>query len=440
MTAMKVEEGSIADLPMTRFQIAIVVAMFFMNALDGFDVLAIAFALPGITKDWHVSPATFGVVISLGLLGTGIGSLFIAPISDRIGRRPIVFLSLAAMTIGMLACAFANELIMLSVGRFVTGMGVGALLPTISALTAEYTTRRFKDFAVTMVAVGFPVGGLLGGAIASFLLVSFDWRAVFVLGTVASCVMAVVAIRFAPESVEFLLERRPASALQRINAVMTRMHRATLAVMPAAPTTTERRSIFDVFGPTLIFVTLAITATYALHNATLYFSVNWVPKLVVDLGVTAAGAARISAWSSGGGVVGCLAVAFLAAKIEVRRLTITALIGACLLLAIFARMTTPSWLLTATVFLLGACLYGGQASLYALMTKAFPTHVRTTGAGFVTGVGRLGGILSPVVSGVLFSAGLANASVATIMGIGSLLGAILLIVAIQAGAFKARQA
>ncbi len=95
----------IAELPMTAFQIAVIGMLFCLNALDGFDVLAVAFAAPGLTKDWGIGPGGLGLVISLGLFGSGFGSLIIAPFGDRIGRRPMIFWSLGAMAAGMLLCA-----------------------------------------------------------------------------------------------------------------------------------------------------------------------------------------------------------------------------------------------------------------------------------------------------------------------------------------------
>src|ERR1700679_2646238 len=126
----------IADLPMTPFQIAAIAMLFCLNALDGFDVLAVAFAAPGLTKDWSITPGELGLVISLRLFGSGFGSLIIDPLGDRIGRRPMIFWSLGAMAAGMLLCAVATAVGTLSVGRLITGIGVGAVVPSSAALTA----------------------------------------------------------------------------------------------------------------------------------------------------------------------------------------------------------------------------------------------------------------------------------------------------------------
>jgi benzoate transport len=421
---------------MTGFGITVIAVMFLLNALDGYDALAIAFAAPGIGRDWSVTPGQLGIVISLGLFGTALGSLCVAPLGDRLGRRPMILSSLVAMTGGMVLTGCASGLIVLSVGRLLTGIGVGAMVPSISALAAEYSNRRFRNLAVILVAIGFPVGGLLCGSSSSILLQHFDWRSVFIAGAVITGLTILAPLWLAPESVEFLATVRRSSSLAKINAVRARLHQAPLLSLPPARERLSNRSVFDIFRPALFLMTLTLTLTYGLHNATVYYALNWVPKLVVDLSFSASQGASVSAWTSAGGIVGALVVAALAARVDVRWLTTLLLIGTAGFLMVFAHTNANVHRLIAASALLGACLYGGQASLYALMTRTFPTHVRATGVGFVTGVGRLGGILSPSLSGFLMVAGLRNSQVSTVMALGSLSGGVILMAAGMLGVNK----
>jgi MFS family permease len=413
-----------AALPLTAFQVGIIAVLFGLNALDGFDVLAIAFAAPGISHDWGVGPAALGAVISLGLVGTGCGSLLVAPFADKVGRRPMIFFSLAAMALGMLICAFANGLATLSAGRFTTGVGVGALVPCISALSAEYANRRFRDLAVMVMAVGFPFGGFVGGALSAMLLRHFQWNAIFVAGGIASGAMMLAPLLFVPESLEHLISRPSARSLRRVNEVLRRMHQPPMSSLPAAGAQLARRAGVDfLMRPSLFLLALVITLIYGLHNATLYYALNWIPKIVVALGLPQSQAATVAAWCSGGGIVGALGFAVLSARFNVTGMTVALLCGAAGLLCAFAWTPGDMALLVAAAGALGVFLYGAQASLYALMTKSFPMHVRATGVGFVTGLGRLGGVISPIVSGHLLGAGLHYAQVSTLMALGSLLGA-----------------
>jgi benzoate transport len=414
---------------MTGFGITVIAVMFLLNALDGYDALAIAFAAPGIGRDWSVTPGELGIVISVGLFGTALGSLCVAPLGDRLGRRPMILSSLVAMTGGMVLTGCASGLIVLSLGRLLTGIGVGAMVPSISALAAEYSNHRLRNLAVILVAIGFPVGGLICGSSSSILLHYFDWRSVFFAGAVITGLTILAPLWLAPESVEFLATVRSSSSLAKINAVRARLHQPPLLSLPPVRERLSNRNLFDIFRPALFLMTLTLTLTYGLHNATVYYALNWVPKLVVDLSFSASQGASVSAWTSAGGVVGALVVAALAARVDVRWLTTLLLIGTAGFLMVFAHTNANVHRLIVASALLGACLYGGQASLYALMTRTFPTHVRATGVGFVTGVGRLGGILSPSLSGFLMVAGLQNSQVSTVMALGSLSGAVILMAA-----------
>jgi len=423
---------SIAIAPLSALQIGIIAVLFCLNALDGFDVLAISFALPGIARGWAVSPGELGVVISIGLGATGASSLLLAPLADRIGRRPMILLSLAVMTAGMLVCALAPGVLMLATGRLLTGVGVGAIVPCISALAAEYANRRYRDLAVVIVAVGFPAGGLLGGTLASLLLSHFDWRSVFVAGAVTTGVLMLTPIFYLPESIEYLIARRSADAQNRINSILARLRRPAIRTLPPASAQATGASLVDILArPQLLGIALFLTLAYGLHNATLYYALNWIPKIVVDLSLSQAQAAAVAAWCSGGGIVGGVAAAWLSARFNIRPLTAAGLFGTAALLWVFAHTPGQMSALIAASAVLGAFLYGGQTSLYALMTRSFPVEVRATGVGFVTGAGRWGSILSPIVSGDLLGAGLHHSQIATLMALGSLVGSVILLFSVR---------
>jgi benzoate transport len=420
--------AAIAERPMTAFQFAIIAVLFCLNGMDGFDVLAISFAAPGIVREWAISSQALGVVISLGLFANAFGSLILAPFADRIGRRPMIFLSLTAMTVGMLMSAAATGLVILSAGRFITGVGVGALVPCISALAAEYCNRRYRDFGVIIMAIGFPVGGLLGGQGAALLLQYFTWRSVFIAGGVASVILMLAPLWLVPESIEYLLARRPTLALERVNAILRRLHHSAVSALPTAAASGGTSSVFDILvRPALLVVALTITLSYALHSATLYYALNWIPKIVVDLSLSQSQAASVAAWCSGGGILGSLLAAWLATRLRIGVLTVAGLFATAVFLCIFAHTPAEISYLTGASLLLGACIYGAQVSLYALMTRSFPVHVRATGVGFVTGIGRLGGIISPLVSGHLLGIGLPYSQVSVFMASGSALGAVALL-------------
>jgi MFS family permease len=424
---MDVTSGTslLGETTMSRRQIAIVGIMFLLNALDGFDVLSISFAAPGMTRAWGLAPASLGMVISLGLMATGFGSLFIAPLADRFGRRPLMLAMIASMAAGMMMCAASHEITLLSIGRVFTGVGVGALVPIISALTAEYANRRYRDFCVMLVAVGFPAGGLIGGAIASALLQHGQWWTVFAAGGAVTSVVFLAPLLFVPESLEFLTTSG-ASALLRVNAILVKLGKAPLAQLPPRSEAMRLGPRELLLRPALLATTVLVTIVYAAHNATLYYALNWMPKIAVDKSLSQSQAAAIAAWCSGGGVLGSLLAAAMGTKIEIKALTAAMLGAAAITVWAFPRAPADVTSLTAVATLMGAALYGAQVSLYALMARSFPVQLRATGIGVITGVGRVGGIIAPVTAGWLLTAGFDYPQLSAAMATGSIGGALAL--------------
>ena len=173
--------AALAAAPMRRLQIVVVALCIALNALDGFDVLAISFAAPGIAAEWGITRATLGIVLSMELFGMAAGSVLIGNVADRIGRRPTILACLVVMAAGMFLAAAANGVAMLSITRLLTGLGIGGMISSTSAVVAEFSNARRRSLNVTLNIAGYSTGAILGGMVASALLAaSGDWRAVFV--------------------------------------------------------------------------------------------------------------------------------------------------------------------------------------------------------------------------------------------------------------------
>ena len=177
---------TIANSPMSATQIMAVCMCILLTALDGFDVLAISFASPGISTEWGINRAALGLVMSMELIGMAVGSILLGNFADKYGRRPTVLLCLVIMSGGMLAAGLANGINDLSAYRFITGLGIGGMLASTSAMAAEFSNAKHRSMSVILMAGGYPLGAVLGGAVASELLKFHDWRAVFYFGAAAT--------------------------------------------------------------------------------------------------------------------------------------------------------------------------------------------------------------------------------------------------------------
>jgi benzoate transport len=393
--------------PMSGFQIAAVTICMIVNMLDGFDVLAIAFTGPQIARAWALAPTQLGLLFSAGLVGMTVGSLVISPVADWIGRRWLTLIGLFVITAGMLASSAAQDLRELALLRVLTGLGIGSLLSSINTIVVEFSSARRKDFAVSFMSVGYPVGGTIGGIIAVFLIHDFGWRSVFVFGGLCSAVLLPVAFVFLPESLDFLLLKRPRDALARANALLARMGLPQIAEFPAIQDPAEHAaaSVFSIFDRAFAWRTALICTAYLLTMIPFYFVLNWTPKVLVDEGLSLTTGISGSILMNATGVVGGLLFGLLAQKFGLQRL------GAVYMLMLFASMAAFGFagsslpLLLAFAMAIGFCLIGTISALFAVVGAMYPVRVRNTGTGIAIGIGRLGAIAGPYLGGVLIAAG-----------------------------------
>jgi benzoate transport len=411
---------------MTRLQIVVIAVTVGLNALDGYDILSISFASPGIAAAWGVSPAALGIVLSMELIGMGIGSLLLGGIADRVGRRPTVLWCLLVMSIGMLMATTATDAVQLSLWRIVTGLGIGGMLSSINALAAEYSSRARRYFCIAVMSVGYPLGGVVGGFFASRLLAAYDWRSSFYLGAALTVLFIPLFYFVVPESVHWLARKQPRAALERINAIFARMGRTAIASLPSLESDARRQGVADIFSPRLMAVTVVLTAAYFLHTITFYFVLKWVPPIVARFGFNPASAGEVLTWASVGGTIGCAAFGFLTLKLDLKRLTLFALVLAGIFVAVFGRTPADLAIMAALVTVAGTFCSAAVVGFYALMAQYFPTHARAFGTGFVLSVGRGGAALSPILAGILIGRGIGLPTVGAIMGGGSILALLVL--------------
>lgn len=409
--------------PMSRLQIAAIVLCVLLNALDGFDVLAISFASPGIAAEWQIDRAALGVVLSMELIGMAAGSVLLGSLADRIGRRPTTLLCLIVMAIGMALATLANSVSELSLYRLFTGLGIGGMLACTNAMVAEFANARARSVAVALMAAGYPMGAILGGSFASSLLISGGWRDIFTFGAVVTAVFLPVAWWLLPESIGFLLEKRPPLALDRANAILRRMGHPPMASLPELTEARPQVALGHLFSPGLLATTLLLTTAYFCHIMTFYFVLKWIPKIVVDMGYAASAAGGVLVWANVGGLIGALLLSALSWRYRVRGLVIGAMLLSSVAVTVFGIGYTDIATLGLVAAGVGFFTNAGVVGLYALIAEGFPTAVRGSGTGFVIGLGRGGAALGPILAGLLFSMDIGLGVVAFAMACGSLVGA-----------------
>ncbi|HEX7709346.1 MAG TPA: MFS transporter [Sphingomonadaceae bacterium] len=418
----------IDDNPMGARQWIVIVLMIFLNALDGFDVLSSAFASPGITKEWGIPRAELGIVLSAELVGMGFGSILLGTIADKIGRKLDLLLCLVIMAIGMYMAHAATGVSNLTMWRLITGLGIGGMLAATNAVTAEVSSKAGRSTAMALYVIGYPVGGVIGGfAAQGWLLVDYDWRAVFLFGAVVTAIMIPLTLLLVPETPAFFAARRPEGALDKINKSLRAFSLPPIAELPPPPA--QRPRVSDILSnPRLRPTTLLLAFGYMFHTLTFYYILKFAVQIVHDTGFSQPDAASTLTYANIGGAIGGALFGVFLQKWDIKGPTIVAALLGVVAVAWFGvghGQSLAAWRLAAffTMFFLNAAIVG----YYAAFARGFPAFARATGTGFVLGVGRAGAAGSPIIAGFLFKA-LGNdqlLTVSLIMCSGAILGALM---------------
>ena len=408
---------------MARLQYVVIAITVALNALDGFDVMAISFASPGISAEWGTTMAGLGIILSMELWGMAAGSLLLGGIADQFGRRPTILGCLLLMTVGMFLVTTTSSLVELSFWRFTTGLGIGGMLAAINAQAAEFSNVRNRPMAIAIMAAGYPIGGVIGGMVVTQLLQYYDWRVVFYFGTAMTALMIPLVWFCMPESVYWLVRKRPSNYLERINATMTTLGHKALTLLPEFPEEATRKTWIDIFSKAMLATTICVTVAYFLHIVTFYYILKWVPKLVVEMGFSPAAAGGVLTWASVGGAIGALTFGFLGRRFDLKRLTLFMFVCSTIATVLFGQTTENLVVLSSLVMLAGYFINAGIVGMYSIVAEVFPTHVRASGTGFTVGIGRGGSVLSPIVAGFLLQGGMELPILSVVMGAGSLLAA-----------------
>ena len=401
--------GTINESRMSGFQKQAVAICVGLNMLDGFDVLAMAFTASSVSSDFGLSGAQLGLLLSAGLFGMAGGSLFLAPFADRYGRRSLTLLCLALLTTGMLLSAVARGATELLLYRVITGVGIGGMLASLSVITSEYSSNRWRSTNISLSATGYPIGATIGGSIVTVLIASYGWRSVFVFGALTSALMIPVVAWRLPESLDFLLARRPANALRHLNALMRHMGRAEVSALPelVTPSSSTRVSMRSLFSGTLLRSTLLIWASFFLVMFSFYFVMSWTPRLLVTAGLSAQQGITGGVLLNLGGIAGGTLFGLLASRFPLRGLALRFIGLTAGLLLVFGLLASQLTLALAfpVAIGIGIFLFGSMVGLYSMTPILYPAEVRTTGMGWAIGIGRIGAILSPMIVGRLVDGG-----------------------------------
>ena len=413
---MTKQDGQVADVrsfidlsQVSPLQYLVFAVCFLMNALDGMDVLVISYAAPVLAQEWAIAPASLGVVFSAGLLGMTAGAMFIAPYADLIGRRKMILLSVLLTGGGVFATSVAESLFVLTLLRFVSGLGIGAMLASVATMAAEFAPNRQRNLILGTVLAGYPIGATLFGLVAAEIIPQFGWRSIFVAAGITTLITFPIVWFLLPESLTFLLRTKPVDGLAKVNSILKRMGHSEVTELPQAEGQIQARGVSSLFGEDLTRSTTLLWSAFFMCFAALYFLTSWIPKLASEAGLALELAIYAGAIFNFGAVIGIATSGYLSQLLGLRRTIAMFLMLAAAVMAAFG-FASESVLILILFAFIGFFVQGGFVGLYAVAARLYVTEVRTTGIGWAIGAGRTGAIVGPYIGGLLIAAGLGIAA------------------------------
>jgi AAHS family 4-hydroxybenzoate transporter-like MFS transporter len=423
--------GTISEIidarPVGPYQWRVLLLCSLVILLDGYDLQAMALAVPALAGEWRLPPAAFGVALAAGLVGLGFGGAFVAPLGDRFGRRPVLIGCVLLVGVTSLVTTLATGTVGLAICRCLTGLALGACQGNATAMSAEFAPMRRRAFIITITGCNVALGSLLAGLTAPWVVAAFGWRGLFYVGGMLPVLLAGVLIAGLPESIGFLLARRPGD--RRIAHTFGRMFPG-VAVPPGRSAEQPKPSgaaFLDLLRPPLRTRTLVLWLIYSASTFLLYLVLSWLPTLLATAGWAGPDALRGIVSFQIGGIAGSILLALLVDRGRI----VLALAGGFAVSAVAAMLFSviaPSfWAWTILFGLVGAGISGAMFAIFALAAGFYPAELRATGYGWAAAVARLGAVLGPLVGAWGLAAGVAPRDIMALLAVPALFCALLVI-------------
>ncbi|MXP21917.1 MFS transporter [Gordonia sp. HNM0687] len=380
---------------------------------DGYDLVVYGTVLPTLLDDpsqlGELSPGTAGALGSYALIGMMIGAFIAGSFGDRVGRRRMMLMNIVWFSIGMGATALAPNVATFGILRCLTGIGIGGLVATVGALVAEFAPTSKRNLFNAIVYSGVPFGGVVAAVMALLLADHIGWRGLFWVGALPLVTLLPLAWLKMPESPQWLVSRGRVDEAQAIGN-RTGIP-VDLAPQPAGDRAQQVEKVgFAALASRRFLVPTLLLGTMSFAGLLLTYGLNtWLPQIMESAGFDAKGSLSFLLVLNGGAIVGGLIAARLADRRGPQRIVATSFCLATFALVCLT-LGFPLPVLLAAVAVAGTGTIGTQVLIYGYVSNFYPTSARAAGVAWCAGFGRLGGIVGPVIGGLLIGAGVSSSS------------------------------
>ncbi|ENV63094.1 hypothetical protein F949_01936 [Acinetobacter junii NIPH 182] len=404
MTTSTVNVNAVIDqAKFTPFHWSILLWCLLIIIFDGYDLVIYGVVLPLLMQEWSLTSVQAGMLASTALCGMMFGAMLFGALADKIGRKNVILICVTFFSGFTFLGAFASNPFEFGILRFLAGLGIGGVMPNLVALTSEYAPKRIRSTLVGTMFSGYAIGGILSALIGSYLVESQGWQIMFLIAGIPLILLPVIW-KFLPESLTFLVKTgktdQAHSIIQKISPEQSISINTRLVLNEDNVPTGS--SVKGLFQQGRAFNTLMFWVLFFMCLLMVYALSSWLPKLMLAAGYSLGKSILFLFALNVGAMIGSIGGGILSDKFHLKPVIMGMLMAGVVAL-IGLGFNSPAYVLYGLVTVAGAATIGTSILLYSYVAQYYPLSVRSTGIGCASGVGRIGAIVGPILTGLLLT-------------------------------------
>ncbi|MEL3962173.1 aromatic acid/H+ symport family MFS transporter [Lysinibacillus endophyticus] len=392
----------IAESKFNRFHFGLLTWCFLIILFDGYDLVVYGTAVPLLMEEWGLDTVQAGAIGSYGLFGMMFGAMIFGVLADRLGRKNVTAISLILFSLFTLLCGFASNATMFSIFRFIAGLGLGGIMPNVIALLTDYSPKKMRSMVVSIVLCGYSVGGMLAPILGIVIMPSLGWESIFWFAGIPLLFLPLMYKQL-PESAVFLARKGRKEELfknlQKVNPNFTfngneeiDTIQEDISKVPVVGLFKEKRALSTIMFWVAFFSCLLMV--YGLNT--------WLPKLMIEAGYGLNSSLGFLVTLQGGAIVGTIIIGRLCDKYGSKKMLVPMYASGAIALTLLG-LGGNTLYIYVLVAIAGAATIGAQNIVQAYVSQYYPPFIRSTALGMASGIGRMGGMMGPILGGFLLS-------------------------------------
>ncbi|MEN5035144.1 aromatic acid/H+ symport family MFS transporter [Pseudomonas sp. TWI929] len=395
--------GILDTAKLSRFHFLLVFWCSFIMLFDGYDLVIYGSVLPHLMTEWNLTPSQAGMLGSSSMLGMMVGAVLLGTTADRFGRRPIILFCVALFSVAAFANAFAVDSITFAICRFLTGVGLGGVVPNLVTILKEMAPTQYRNRLINLMLSFFAVGGLLSALAGIYLIPMLGWHSPFYIAGLSLLCLPLL-YKTLPESVAYLVHKKRhddvGALLQRINPNHRHISGAKYEVDVVA--NTAGTSMASLFSDARAFATLMVWVAFGMCMLMVYGLNTWLPKLMNSGGYPLGSSITFLLIMNIGALFGQLASGFVADRWGCKATLLVFFALSAISISLLGVRPGPVTLY-ALLLVAGGATVGCLSVVHTLAADIYPANARSTGVSMAAAVGRCGAVAGPLLGGYLYS-------------------------------------